>query len=62
MLIQATQLTHVMEGRLKDAQKEADKGKALKQAAKASLKEKILGLNVMERRATTAEKALELAE
>ena len=51
-----------MEGRLKDAQKEADKGKALKQAAKASLKEKILGLNVMERRATTAEKALELAE
>lgn len=30
LLIQATQLTHAMEGRLKDAQKEADKEKALK--------------------------------
>ena len=41
---------------------EADKEKALKQVAETSLKEKTLGLNVMERWATTAEKALELAK
>nr|POE61246.1 hypothetical protein CFP56_61492 [Quercus suber] len=60
--IVATQLTYVMEGRLKGVMKEADKEKALKQVAEASLKEKTLGLNVMERRVTTTEKALELAE
>ena len=41
---------------------EADKEKALKQVAEASLQEKMLGLNVMKRRATTTEKALELFE
>ena len=41
---------------------EADKEKALKQVAKASLKEKTLGLNMMEQRATTVEKALEFVE
>lgn len=55
---QVAQLTHVVKGQLKDAQEEADKEKPLKQVAKASLKEKTLGLNVMERRATMAEKAL----
>lgn len=53
------QLTHVVEGRLKDAQEEADKEKALKQVTEASLKGKVLGLNVMERCATTAERVLE---
>nr|POE99886.1 hypothetical protein CFP56_68864 [Quercus suber] len=60
--IQATQLTHVVKGRLKDVQEEADKEKALKQVAKASLQEKTMGLIVMERWATTAENALELVE
>ena len=51
-----------MEGWLKGVMEEADKEKALKQVAEASLKEKTLGLNVMERRTTIAEKALELAK
>ena len=55
-------MTYVVEGCLKGVMEEADKEKALKQVAEASLKEKTLGLNVMERRATTAEKALELAK
>ena len=42
--------------------KEADKEKALKQDAKASLNEKTLELNVVERRATTVERAQELAK
>lgn len=52
----------MVEGRLKDAQEEVDKEKALKQVAEASLKEKTLGLNIMERRATTTKKVLELIE
>ena len=55
-------MTHVVEGRVKEAQEETNKEKAFKQVAKASLQEKTLGLNVMERRATTVEKELELAE
>ena len=51
-----------MEGRLKGVMEEADKEKALKQVAETSLKEKTLGLNVMERWATTAKKALKLAK
>ena len=51
-----------MEGWLKDAQEEADKEKALKQVAEASLKEKTLGLNVIEWRATTTKTSLELAK
>ena len=51
-----------MKGRLKDAQEEADKEKAFKQVVEASLKEKVLGLNVMEQRATTARRALEQAK
>ena len=41
---------------------EADKEKALKQVAEASLNEKTLELNMAEQRATTSEKARELAE
>ena len=51
-----------MEGWLKDAQEEADKEKALKQVAEASLKEKTLGLNVIEWHARTIEKSSELDE
>ena len=51
-----------LEGQLNGVMEEADKEKALKQVAKASLKEKTLGLNMMEQRATTVEKALEFAE
>jgi len=52
----------VVEGWLKEAHEEIDKEKAPKQVAEASLKEKTLGLNVIERRATSVEKALELAK
>lgn len=52
----------MVEGRLKDAQEEANKEKALKQVAEASLKEKTFRLNIMERHATMAEKGLELVE
>lgn len=52
----------MVEGRLKDAQEEADKEKALKQVVEASLKEKTSGLNVMERYVMTVEKAMEIAE
>lgn len=61
-MTQAAQLTHVVEGWLKNAQKEVNKEKALKQVAEASLKGKTLGLNVLEQHSMTAEKALELAE
>ena len=47
---------------MKEMQEETDKEKALKQVAKANLKEKTLRLNVMEWQATTVEKALELAK
>ena len=59
---QAAQLTHVVKGWLKGMMEEADKEKALNQIAKASLNEKTLELNMAERRATTSEKARELAE
>lgn len=55
-------MTHVVEGRLKGIIEEADKEKALKQVVEASLNEKTLELNAMEWRATTAERARELAE
>ena len=55
-------MTYVVEGCLKGVMEEVDKEKALKQVAEASLTEKTLGLNVMDRQATTAEKALELAK
>lgn len=52
----------MVEAWLKEMQEETDKEKALKQVAKANLKEKTLRLNVMEWQATTVEKALELAK
>lgn len=52
----------MVKGRLKGAIEEVDKKKALKLVIKASLQEKTLRLNVMERQATTVEKALELAK
>lgn len=52
----------MVKGRLKGVIEEVDKEKALKLVIKASLQEKTLRLNVMERRATTVEKALELAK
>ena len=55
-------MTHVVEGRLKGMMEEADKEKALKQVAKASLNEKTLELSMAERRVTTSKKAQELAE
>nr|POE45891.1 hypothetical protein CFP56_40927 [Quercus suber] len=55
-------MTHVVKGRLKGVMEEADKEKALKQVAKASLNKKTLELNVVEQRAATTKRALELAE
>ncbi|XP_065636557.1 uncharacterized protein LOC136070483 [Quercus suber] len=60
--IAATQLTHVVEGRLKGVMEEANKEKAQKQVAKAMLNEKVLELATVERRAAFAKKAWELAE
>ena len=51
-----------MEGQLKGMMEEANKEKVLKQVAKATLNEKTLELNSIERRAITAERARELAE
>ena len=51
-----------MEGRLKGMMEESNKEKALKQVSESSLNEKTLELNVAKRRATTTEKARELAE
>lgn len=39
LVTQAAQLTHMVEGQLKDAQEEVNKEKALKQVAEASLNE-----------------------
>ena len=51
-----------MEGQLKGMMEEANKEKVLKQVAKATLNEKTLELNSVERWAITAERARELAE
>ena len=51
-----------MEGQLKGMMEEANKEKVLKQVAKATLNEKTLELNLVERRAITAERARELAK
>ena len=55
-------MTHVVEGQLKGIMKEADKEKALKQSFEVSLNEKTMELNVVKWRATTADRAWELAE
>ena len=52
-------MTYVVEGLLKDTPEEANKEKTLKQVVEASLKKKTSRMNVMEQRATTAERALE---
>ena len=49
----------MVEGLLKDTPEEANKEKTLKQVVEASLKKKTSRMNVMEQRATTAERALE---
>ena len=59
---QATQLTHVVEGRLKGMMEEANKKKALKQVVEANLNEKTQELNAIECQATMVERALELAK
>ena len=51
-----------MEGQLKGMMEEANKEKVLKQVAKATLNEKTLELNSVERRAITAKRARELAK
>ena len=55
-------MTHVVEGQLKGIMKEVDKEKALKQSFEVSLNEKTMELNVVKRRATTTDRAWELAE
>lgn len=52
----------MVEGRFKGEMEEADKEKALKQVAEASLNEKTLELNSVHRRVTTAKKARQLAK
>ena len=56
LLFQATQLTHVVEGWLKGVMEEADKEKALKQVAEATLNEKVLKLATIDRRAIPVER------
>ena len=51
-----------MEGRLKGVMKQANKEKALKQVVEVTLNEKILKLATTKRRATSTERAQELAE
>lgn len=55
-------MTYVVEVWPKGVMEEAEKEKALKQAAEASFNEKSLELNVVKRWAITAERAQELAE
>ena len=55
-------MTYVVEGRLKGVMEQVDKEKALKQVAEARLNEKTLELNVVEQRATIAERVRELAK
>ena len=55
-------MTHVVKGQLKGVMEEADKKKALKQVAKATLKEKVLELATTDRRAIFVERTWELAK
>lgn len=48
LLFKTTQLNHVVDGRLKGIMEEANKEKALKQVAKATLNEKVLELAMTE--------------
>lgn len=55
-------MTHILEGRLKVAAKEADKEKALKQVSESTLNERVLKLASMKQRPIAAKMAQDSAK
>ena len=62
MLYQAAQLSHVIDERLKELSEDADREKALKEVAAATMKEKVKAVEVTEKKAAASEKARVLVE
>ena len=59
---QATQMTYILEGRLRGAVEEADKERALKEVSKSNLQELTAKLANVERRSVEAERACVVIE
>ena len=62
MLYQAAQLTHVLDGRLKELSEDAKREKALKEVVAATTKEKVKATEAVEKKAAAFEKARALVE
>ena len=62
MLYQATQLTHIVDGRMKELFEDAEWEKALKDVAEAMAKEKVKAAETAEKKAAMAKKARASAE
>ena len=59
---QAAQLTHILDGWLKELSEDAERGKALKEVAVVTAKEKTQATEITEKKVATFEKARALAE
>lgn len=62
LFYQATQLTHVLDGRLKELSEDVEWEKALKEVVMVTTKEKTKDVKTAEKKAATSEKARALAE
>ena len=62
LFYQATQLTHVLDGRLKELSEDAEWEKALKEVVMVTAKEKTKDVKTAEKKAVASEKARALAE
>ena len=62
LFCQAAQLTHIVDGRMKELSEDAELGKALKDVAKAMAKEKVKAAETAEKKAAAVEKARVLAK
>ena len=57
MLYQAAQLTHIIDGRMKELSEDAEQKKALWDIVEAMAKEKVKAVEIVEKKAAVAEKA-----
>ena len=62
LLYQVTQLTHILDGRLKELSEDAEREKALKEVVMVTAKEKAKAAETMKKKAATFKKARALAE
>ena len=57
ILYQAAQLTHILDGRLKELSEDIEREKALKEVATVTAKEKTKAVEIVEKKAAASEKA-----